>query len=102
RSAGNPNTPPFPPRRSSDLEPYHPHEPSHRERLDAALAGGASAPQDAVLFSIRAFPFQEGNLDQLAAEREIHGRRRNLVVAATGDRKSTRLNSSHVKTSYAV
>lgn len=38
--------------------------------------------------SLRPFPFQVEILDKLAAERAIHGRRRNLVVAATGTGKT--------------
>ena len=34
------------------------------------------------------FPFQEEILDRLAAERAVHGRHRNLVVAATGTGKT--------------
>src|SRR6478752_1166490 len=41
-----------------------------------------------LLFALRPFPFQEEILDRLAAERTVHGRHRNLVVAATGTGKT--------------
>lgn len=37
---------------------------------------------------VRPYPYQEEILDKLRAEREIHGRKRNLVVAATGTGKT--------------
>ena len=39
-------------------------------------------------FRIRPYPYQEQILDALQAERQIHHRTRNLVVAATGYRKN--------------
>src|SRR5256885_5425822 len=47
--------------------------------------------------------FRSGNGSRLAA-RQVNGRHRILVIRAplTGDRKSTRLNSSHLVISYAV
>src|SRR5699024_12870882 len=65
--------PSFPTRRSSDLAVPRPG-PSRHQR---ALAGVRRA----------------------RADRRRHGRQRELVVL---DRKSTRLNSSHVSISYAV
>lgn len=41
-----------------------------------------------VLFDLRPFPFQEEILDVLTAEREIQGKYRHLVVAATGTGKT--------------
>jgi len=72
-----------------EFEPYRPDDDEARARLVAALAAapaelGASVPQ----FDLRPFPYQEEILDRLAAERAIHGRRRNLVVAATGTGKT--------------
>jgi superfamily II DNA or RNA helicase/HKD family nuclease len=60
-----------------------------RERVRAALGrssdgGRSSGP----LFALRPLPFQDEILDRLAAERAVHGRRRNLVVAATGTGKT--------------
>jgi superfamily II DNA or RNA helicase/HKD family nuclease len=72
-----------------EFEPYSPADEAQRARLRAALATEAStdAPDD-LLVTLRPFPFQEEILDRLAAERAIHGRRRNLVVAATGTGKT--------------
>jgi superfamily II DNA or RNA helicase len=41
-----------------------------------------------VNFDIRPYPFQKEILEKLSAERKIHGRMRNLVVAATGTGKT--------------
>lgn len=72
-----------------EFERYSPDNDEHRARLRAALATEAStdAP-DGFLVTLRAFPFQDEILDKLAAERAVHGRHRNLVVAATGTGKT--------------
>ncbi|MBI2392021.1 MAG: DUF3427 domain-containing protein [Deltaproteobacteria bacterium] len=68
-----------------EFEPF-----TDRDRLLRALhaerAPSADAP--AVLFALHPFPFQEEILDRLEAERALHGRTRNLVVAATGTGKT--------------
>ncbi|MCA9625517.1 MAG: DEAD/DEAH box helicase family protein, partial [Myxococcales bacterium] len=72
-----------------EFETYRPEDTSERERLRLALSGERGpALRDEHLVSLRPFPFQEAILDRLAAERAIHGRRRNLVVAATGTGKT--------------
>jgi superfamily II DNA or RNA helicase/HKD family nuclease len=71
-----------------EFEPYSPDDATQRGRLEAALASETSSPRDAFLVTLHALPFQEVILDRLAAERELHGRRRNLVVAATGTGKT--------------
>jgi superfamily II DNA or RNA helicase/HKD family nuclease len=72
-----------------EFEPYSPDDPTQRVRLQAALsAETSSASPDSFLVTLRALPFQEVILDKLAAERAVHGRRRNLVVAATGTGKT--------------
>jgi superfamily II DNA or RNA helicase/HKD family nuclease len=72
-----------------EFERYAPDNDAHRARLRAALATEASTDvPDGFLVTLRAFPFQDEILDKLAAERAIHGRRRNLVVAATGTGKT--------------
>ena len=43
---------------------------------------------DIVLFDITAYPFQQEILDKLEADRKLHKRYRNLVVAATGTGKT--------------
>ena len=72
-----------------EFEPYSPDDAAQRARLAAALAAEISpAASDSFLVTLRALPFQEVILDKLAAERAVHGRRRNLVVAATGTGKT--------------
>ncbi len=72
-----------------EFEPYHPDDPAHRARLGAALSSEvAGAPTPLTLLALRPLPFQERILDKLEAERAVHQRRRNLVVAATGTGKT--------------
>jgi superfamily II DNA or RNA helicase len=61
-----------------------------REHLRGALgaARGGDEPAQLTFFTIRPYEFQEEILDRLRAERELHGRQRNLVVAATGTGKT--------------
>jgi superfamily II DNA or RNA helicase/HKD family nuclease len=73
-----------------EFQRFDPDNPSDRERLRGAL-GAARGTDDAArltFFTIRPYEFQEEILDRLRAEREIHGRYRNLVVAATGTGKT--------------
>jgi HKD family nuclease len=77
---------------SPDFEPY---DPDHdRDRLDDALAEArAGGRRDRVTISIsglevRPYPYQQEMLDALEAERLIHDRHQNLVVAATGTGKT--------------
>lgn len=71
----------------SEFERFDPHDAQSRSRLRAALSpADPTSPQ--VFFSLRPFPFQEEILDRLATERRVHGRHRNLVVAATGTGKT--------------
>ena len=63
------------------------------ERFDQAVreAGGASAAdhgQPFLRFELRPFAFQQEILERLDVERDVHGRFRNLVVAATGTGKT--------------
>lgn len=69
-----------------EFEHYAPDDLAQRARLRDALTRDA-AP-DSFLVALRALPFQQVILDKLAAERSLHGRRRNLVVAATGTGKT--------------
>ena len=70
--------------------PYDPDEDA--EYLDALLAknGGraSSASLSASHLDVRPYPHQIEMLEDLAAEREVHGRHRNLLVAATGTGKT--------------
>src|SRR5690606_39342536 len=90
----------FPTRRSSDL-------------IDHAISS-CEPPDDPApldLAAARLAPFHMGRhgtglpaarLPAGAGPTARHGRRRSWRPAGRGDRKSTRLNSSHVKISYAV
>ncbi len=73
-----------------EFEPYDPTSNECRERLRAALAAERSTSDatTTILFTLRPFPFQEEILDRLEAERTVHARTRNLVVAATGTGKT--------------
>src|SRR5690606_41830669 len=89
RSRANPAAPPFPTRRSSDLTMRAcagilglEYEVFHREWVEIY-------PQRV-----------RGEFSSLAEGFDYVARR--LGTAASEDRKSTRLNSSHVKVSYAV
>lgn len=75
------------------FEPYDPDNVADRDRLDDALAkasGKRQSDQTLVLsgLEVRPYPFQQHMLDALEAERELHNRHRNLVVAATGTGKT--------------
>lgn len=65
-----------------------------RDRLDDALAEASGRRQhDRVTISlsgleVRPFAYQQHMLDELAVERNVHHRHRNLVVAATGTGKT--------------
>lgn len=72
-----------------EFETFDPSDDASRARFAAAREVEARLPDAAIpLFSLRPFPFQEEILDRLDAERVVHGRRRNLVVAATGTGKT--------------
>ncbi|MFJ2733014.1 DUF3427 domain-containing protein [Streptomyces sp. NPDC087317] len=64
------------------------------ERLDGALAqaGGTSSTTDLKIslsgLEVRPFPHQRDMLERLTVERELRGRHRNLLVAATGTGKT--------------
>ncbi|QTE70061.1 DUF3427 domain-containing protein [Clostridiales bacterium FE2011] len=58
-------------------------------RLAEALKGEKwNGDKQFFLFDIRPYPYQQAILDQLRAEREVHGFNRNLLVAATGTGKT--------------
>jgi superfamily II DNA or RNA helicase/HKD family nuclease len=72
---------------ASDFEPYSPE--SDRERFDLAVrAERAHAHPIVFAVDVRPHPFQAEILDRLDAERKLHGRFKNLVVAATGTGKT--------------
>jgi superfamily II DNA or RNA helicase/HKD family nuclease len=72
--------------------PYDPDQ--DRERLDEALAiAGGLQERSTTTFmvsglDVRPYPHQQEILERLQVEREVHGRHRNLVVAATGTGKT--------------
>jgi superfamily II DNA or RNA helicase/HKD family nuclease len=73
----------------AEFEHYDPSSDDNRTKLRAALkAEKQGATTVVALFTLQAFPFQLEILDRLAAERALHGRFRNLVVAATGTGKT--------------
>ena len=74
------------------FESYHPD--TDRDKLDDALAEAAGKRiSDRVTLTlsgleVRPYPYQQEMLDQLEVERIVHGRHRNLLVAATGTGKT--------------
>ncbi|MFE1327438.1 DUF3427 domain-containing protein [Streptomyces sp. NPDC058741] len=76
----------------STFETYDPDR--HSERLDQALAqaSGSTSTTDLKIslsgLEVRPFPYQQDMLDRLRVERELRGRDRNLLVAATGTGKT--------------
>lgn len=78
-----------------EFEVYDPRESEHRDRLVAAIqserGGGRGTRTTTYLptyFTLRPYVYQSEILDRLTAERELHHRTRNLVVAATGTGKT--------------
>lgn len=76
-----------------EFERFDANSTDDLERLQQTLTkerGGGSSPTPLTRFlvSLKPFSFQESILDKLAAERVIHCRNRNLVVAATGTGKT--------------
>lgn len=72
----------------SEFEPFD-ASVEQRERLQRALKAERTAPTDVTrLYHLRPFAYQLEILDKLQAERRLHGRWRNLVVAATGTGKT--------------
>ena len=76
----------------ASFERYDPN--LDRDRLDDALAEASGQRQhDRITISlsgleVRAFSYQQQMLDELAVERDVHNRHRNLIVAATGTGKT--------------
>ncbi len=70
---------------------YDPENPADGARLASALAGsrqGRGAVTLGTGLEVRPFPHQRQILEALDAERAVHERHRNLVVAATGTGKT--------------
>nr|WP_084956277.1 DEAD/DEAH box helicase family protein [Thermoactinospora rubra] len=74
------------------FEDYDPASAQARARLDEALelegAGPRELPLAIASLDVRPYGYQSEVLAELAAERQIHNRRRNLVVMATGTGKT--------------
>ncbi len=71
---------------SPEFIPFSPDEPMMlRDAIQQARKKTSFAP---VFVDLTPYPFQERILDALAAERGVHSRWRNLVVAATGTGKT--------------
>jgi HKD family nuclease len=64
------------------------HQLSLARGVDPAAAAGSGASTAPVWFDLRPYAYQREMLDALAAERSLHQRWRNLVVAATGTGKT--------------
>lgn len=75
---------------SDDFETYE--HLIHSEKLKVALKegrfGGNGIQTNLTVFDIKPYKFQEEILEKLEVERSVHGRFRNLVVAATGTGKT--------------
>lgn len=72
-------------------EEFQPYEGNSPERLRKAIRyerASAAEPETSATFDLRPYPFQDEILDVLASEREIQGKHRQLVVAATGTGKT--------------
>lgn len=65
-------------------------EKAHNEKLKGALKKERTSEWNSYMsyFDIKPFPFQEEILEKLETERFLHGRFRNLIVAATGTGKT--------------
>jgi superfamily II DNA or RNA helicase len=71
-----------------EFERFDPADENARTRLAAALSAQSGSTSELMLVALHALPFQQEILDKLVVERDVHGRRRNLVVAATGTGKT--------------
>src|SRR5262249_39985147 len=74
------------------FEPYDPSDPEQRKRLDEALRAEGAHPTDLPIeittLEVRPWGYQREILDELAAERDLHGHHKSLVVMATGTGKT--------------
>ncbi len=74
-----------------EFEPYSPADDGKRLREALEIAGGQRSRERIITLSgleVRPLPHQAKILEELDAERTLHGRHRNLVVAATGTGKT--------------
>ncbi len=75
---------------NDEFETYDPNNQRDKDKLRTSLGNERHGPNTdyLTLFSFRPYPYQVDILDRLKAEREVHNRWRNLVVAATGTGKT--------------
>src|SRR5690606_41003888 len=85
----------FPTRRSSDLVEVEEEEP--RPQPEAERMDELGGVEGLVAHGAPAEPHHQAGADEAEVGQEDH-----VEVDLVADRKSTRLNSSHVKISYAV
>jgi superfamily II DNA or RNA helicase/HKD family nuclease len=85
----------------AEFESYDPKNEAHRMRLIQSLKAekGTAAADVLTLLTLRPYPYQQEILDRLEAERSIHHRRRNLIVAATGTGKTVIAALDYVRVS---
>lgn len=71
-----------------EFERFEPDRDEQRLREALGFAKGNATAPIPLFFTLRPYPFQQQILDDLQEQREILGRQRNLVVAATGTGKT--------------
>jgi superfamily II DNA or RNA helicase/HKD family nuclease len=73
-----------------EFEPYNPSKDGDRLRRALEVAGGQRSRESITLsgLEVRPLPHQAEILEELDAERSLHDRHRNLVIAATGTGKT--------------
>lgn len=73
-----------------EFERFDPTDDGQRDRLFGALEAAEKRDEVAVrrYYNLQPYEYQREILEQLEAERTVHGRTRNLVVAATGTGKT--------------
>ena len=75
---------------SHEFEKYHPDDEKDQIRLKKSLANARGIHHDepVLFFDLEPHPYQKQILEKLHIERTIHGRHKNLIVAATGTGKT--------------
>lgn len=77
---------------SRDFEPYHPDKDGEKLREALEIASGKKTNDRVIItlsgLEVQPKPYQAEMLEQLDAERQLHNRHRNLIVAATGTGKT--------------
>lgn len=71
-----------------EFEEYRTDDPVIRDRVEHATEVAQHSGAAQVLIALRPYEYQSAVLERLVAERQLHDRRRNLVVAATGTGKT--------------